>query len=476
MPREGPTAAEVRAESLRAEAVEEQRERERLMSLSIPGLVRELSPELRWNLDHLAPWIELFVRVDQGESVLGLCAVPIQSGKTETTLHAIVWLLLRHPKWRFVVFTYSFDRAKKLAKRLRELARLAKVGPTKGWDTIEQWANVWGGGVTCMSAEQSSLGEPCECLIFDDPLDEFGARDPKVRDEVDSAIIRYTSRAKVQRADGVKQGPVLGVASRWDTDDPIGRRLDRKAETWESVHSGAIVANDAGELASFAPEVWPLPLLQAKRAAMAEVDPSEREWFAQFQNDPRAAVESKFHEPTYFDAVPEWPGYRWGMGIDLAYTVGGGDWFAVVVAKFYGSAMYVVDVARERADFGTLENMIRARWLKNGQCPIFSYISGPEKGAINYFASRGIPIQGLVARYSKATRAQKTIDRWNAGKIPVQRQMPWTRHFVARTLGFTGHEKARDDDEQDALVSLNDGMGGGVAMEAPKFLGHRRVS
>src|SRR5208337_545112 len=107
-----------------------------------------------------------------------------------------------------------------------------------------------------------------------------------------------------------------------------------------------------------------------------ELDPSERLFWAQFQNDPRAVVDARFKQPARYTVLPEYPGFRWGIGVDLAYSPGEGDYFAAVVCKFYGSVAYVVDVVRERADFNVLENLIRNRWQKYGRCPIYSYISG----------------------------------------------------------------------------------------------------
>jgi len=81
----------------------------------------------------------------------------------------------------------------------------------------------------------------------------------------------------------------------------------------------------------------------------------------------------------------------------------------------------------------------------------------------------------MPARYSKSTRAQKTIDRWNAGKVLVPEQGLWVPGFMARTLQFTGSDKARDDDEQDALVSVCDGMGGTDASQMPRVFGSPRL-
>ena len=80
----------------------------------------------------------------------------------------------------------------------------------------------------------------------------------------------------------------------------------------------------------------------------------------------------------------------------------------------------------------------------------------------------------MPARYSKRHRAQKTIDRSNAGRIRFPESAPWVTGMLARMTLFSGDENAGDDDEIDALVSAVDGgMASGVS--APRALGPRRI-
>jgi predicted phage terminase large subunit-like protein len=369
------------------------------------------------------------------------------------------------------------ERATELGKILRRICEATAhisgepIGPARGDNIILDWKNEAGGGVVCMSAEQSKLGRDVDVLLVDDALTEQTCNDPLIRDSIDNAIAHYTARA----GRSSRRGSTLIVMSRWNADDPIGRRLARKAAPWTDVHDSAIIDMDLPTERAFAPEVMSLDEVKLRRAELREVDPSERLFWAQFQNDPRAQVDARFKEPLRYDSIPEYPGFRWAIGIDLAYSPGEGDFFACVTVKFYGSVAYIVDVVRERADFNVLENLIRNRWDKHGRCAIYSYISGPEKGAVRYFQDRGIPIEGIPARYSKATRAQKTIDRWNAGKIQVPAFSLWGPGFVTRTLAFTGSDKARDDDEQDAMVSVCDGMMGSDASSMPRAFGAPRI-
>jgi predicted phage terminase large subunit-like protein len=429
--------------------------------LSLFEFVQKISPEFKPPY-HLADWINLFERVARGEPVRALCALPIRHFKTETTLHGIVWLLCKDPTSRYLFLTHSFDRSRAIGKRIRQLAQAAGVGPVLGYNTIEQWRTKEMGGVVTMSAEQSRLGEDVHGLFFDDPLDEHSSYDQARRDDVDATIAHYTMRC-MRRG---KSGPVLGVMSRWHPDDPIGRRLLREHEemSWEYIHRPAILDEGLPTERSFAPEIWPLENLKKKRLAEAERDPTERLWWAQYMGDPRPEGFAKFGQAERWNTLPDW-NFRLAYGVDLAFTSGeGSDYFAIVVAKIMGGRAYILDVMRTRLDAHLIESTCKAFLNKYGRGPLYTYVSGPEIGMVRVMRERGIQFMPMRARYNKLVRAERTIKRWNDGKIVIPAEAPWARGFLHRVEMFRGEDKGHDDDEVDALVSLCDGaMGGNVA-------------
>ena len=436
-----------------------------LKDLSLIDLIPAISPEFTSQY-HMVDWANLLQRA-ASEPIRALCALPIRHFKTETTLHGIVWMLLKDPTLRIIFLTHSFEAAQARGKRLRQLAEATPVGPTRGWNTIAEWRNDQGGGVVVMSADQSKLGYDCHVLIFDDPIDEHGSEDVRVREAVDATISHYTARC-MRRG---KSGAVLGVMSRWHPDDPIGRRLGRRAVNWEYIHHPAVIDEGLETERAFAPDVWDLPALKAMRAELAEKDPTERLWFAQLMGEPRPQGSDLFGAPTYYSALPEWS-YRKGYGLDMAYTVGdGADWFARVVGRAYGTKLYILDVVRHKIDTHLIESTCKADINKYGRAAFFSYMSGPEVGMANVLNERGVPITRMHARYNKLVRAQRTIKRWNDGHILVPSDALWLPGFLHRVACFRGREKDSDDDEIDALVSLSDGIMGGAAGSVVKTLG-----
>jgi predicted phage terminase large subunit-like protein len=417
---------------------------------------------------HLKEWIEQFELARQGHPVRALCALPIRHWKTRTTLLGIVWLLVQDPTRRYLLLTHSFERARTLGKQTRRYAEVARVGPTKGYNMIDNWSNLQGGGVLIMSAEQSRLGEDVHGVFFDDPLDEHGSMDPLRRDGVDETIAHYTARCQSHG----KPGPVMGVMSRWHPDDPIGRRLLRTAATWTYIHKPAIVDEGLPTERAFAPHVWPLEALRQMRAELAEQDPTERIWHAQLQGDPRPSGSTLFHDnPARYDSLPNW-NFRLAYGADLSYSAEeGSDYFALVALKVFGTKAYVLEVQRTKLDAHLIESTVKQFMGRYGFAPIFSYVSGPEVGMLRLMRERGLPFKALRARYNKLVRAERTIKRWNDGLIELPRSAPWVPGFLQRVNIFRGLDKARDDDEIDALVSVCDGALGGAAAGVVKTLG-----
>jgi len=430
-----------------------------LARLSLLELIPALSPQYR-SPHHLADWCGLIERAVR-EPIRALCSIPIRHYKTETTVHGIIWLLLQEPTLRIMFLTHSLEAAQKWGKRIRQLAEMTPVGPARGWNTIAEWRNEVGGGVVVMSADQSKIGYDCHILIIDDPIDEHGARDARVRDEVDQSIKFYTARC-VRNG---KPGAVLLVASRFHLDDPTGRRLARTAVEWIYIHHAAVMDEGTPDERAFAPDVWGLDELKRVRAELREDDPAELVWWNQFQNNPQPETTSTFGDPTLYTELPTWA-YRVAHGVDFAYVdAPGTDFFAAVTGRIYGSKLYLLDVQRHRLDATLLESTCRAVLTKYGHARLWSYQSGPELGMSRLLIQRGIPIAILRARYNKLVRAQKTIRRWNDREILTPEQAPWRTGFVTRLQRFRGHDTDRDD-EADALVSLCDGMMGSSANAA----------
>lgn len=445
-----------------------------ISDLPVQDLIPVLSPELR-SPHHLTEWCSAIERAAAGEPLRAINAEPIRHYKTTTTNHGVIRILLRDPTTPVIHLSASFERAQAVGKKIRQLAEAAdhlgaKIGPSRGQNTIVDWRNDAGGGVVVMSADQSKLGYDCGCLVFDDPIDEFGAEDPKKRDAVDEAIAHYTARCMRNG----KPGPVLGVMSRWHPDDPAGRRLARRAVNWEYVHHPAIIDEGLETERAFAPDVWDLPALKAMRAELKESDPFERIWWAQLMGMPQVIGGNKFGPPARYASLPAGP-YRTIMGCDLAFSKSArADWFSACVLRLYGRRAYLVRLIRDRLEIPMIVSHLRAMHTQYGWAPIWTYVSGPEIGTVKHLIERGLPAQPMPARYNKLVRAQRTMKRWNDGDIviPEDTADPVIPGFLQRVSLFRGHDDD-EDDEIDGIVSACDGGMGGLVAGGASLLGRQ---
>lgn len=435
---------------------------------SIPPLLEyipKISPEFKPPY-HMAKWLAVFERIARGEPVRALCTLPIRHYKTESTLHAVLWLLEHDPTLEIVLMTFSHERAMWLGKRLRVLAKRTKVGPTRGDDTITSWHNERGGGVVVMSADMSREGYNCHVLLVDDPIDEHGILAKEKRDAVDQSITHYTARCMR----GGKPGPVLIVASRFDRDDPVGRRLARLGGTWEIIHEPAIYDLDLPTVRAFAPNVWDVPELLSIRAELKETDPYERTWWSRFMGDPRP-VGGDVGPGQRYTALPAFPGFRDAIGFDLSFTKNRrSDWSAIVVGRVMYDILYVREIHRFRAELPEAIASIKNAWDLYGRCPVYSFMSGPEVSVAKMMAQAQMPIQYMKASAPKFVRARRTIDAHNAGRVLYPEHNPTIAGTLARLQNFKGVEDD-EDDEMDALVSLWEGAVFGGNVPLPRKVG-----
>jgi phage terminase large subunit-like protein len=195
------------------------------------------------------------------------------------------------------------------------------------------------------------------------------------------------------------------------------------------------------------------------RAEWAEIDPSERKWYAQVQNDPLPAELGFFAgDPPDFTGFVA-PDAHVIFGVDAAFTSSKkSDFFACVGGIAWGNGIGVFGAIRHQrglaAGLRTLDDL-RGRYTN---ARFVSYVSGAEKGIYDaYFQQGGIPVEQMPARWSKGYRAQKTAVDWRGGLFSVARGRPWTGPFIAEMKAFDGRDDDIDD-QVDAAVAMHDAL------------------
>lgn len=451
----------------------------------IPGLSPEIDGVPTDSPEHLQPLPDLLAKAPGG-NLRVVSDTATRHGKTTLLKHAIVWWLIANPKLDIMYLSNVVDFAHRQNREMMELFRSAGGELSDTHATMKEWRTSAGGGVYAASTEQPIIGRGAHVIVIDDPFEgPEDADNPARRKIIDERITFATTRLH-------PGGSIFLVMSPFHPDDASQKR--RHDPRWLHVHLAAIHGHCAKPPSCIPggcictcvdcrldgkplwPQVRPLEWLEEVRAELRKDDPTERIWFAQYMGEPRNPEADYFGEPARYEhEPPNWSGFRDVMGIDMSFTSGRpNDWFAIIVARVLLGKFYIRNAYRFKADPREVPAIIKSTWAQYGKMPIFSYMSGPERGSLSILAGHGIAVEAMQPRVNKLWRAQRTIALWKQGSIVVPKLGSWVDGFIGRAKAFRGVE-GDDDDEVDAMVSLVDAMLGAAGPGEPTACGPRRM-
>lgn len=414
--------------------------------------------------DHLRCLAETFDRIADGEKIEAVFHAPPQHGKTDTTLHAIAYVLRRHPSWPIQYISYNQTIAETKSSGARRLAAQVGIEFQEDRRTLGFWQTREGGGLLATGIGQGA-GLPARLLIVDDPY--------RNRQDAESAAYRKHALEwfqDVALARRHKDASTLIFSTRWHQKDLSGTFIE---QGWPYYRLPAIQDREPAEYdqrpmgAPLWPAIKPLDYLEQTKGIIGEYT-----WASVWQGAPRARGGSLFGPPTYYDALPTL-GYRASIGFDLAYTAKThADYSAAVVLIRAGERYFVADVKRaqvEAPSFGPVLRGLQETW----RVPAYIYASGPEKGSVDFFrrdfkvTANVMPPQG-----DKFVRAQAVAAAWNSGRVLVPRSAPWLDAFLDELGDFTGIDDDHDD-QVDALAPAYNVLhvltGSGAATRKPRW-------
>ena len=392
-------------------------------------------------------------------------AAPPQHGKTEITLHGLVWMIRKHPGKRHAYITYNQSRARRMAKKFRRL--LANAGiVTAG--TLENVELPNFGQVLFTSIDGGITGEPVDGVaLIDDPY--------KNRKEADSARRREIVLESYREAIETRVHPgasIMVLATRWHPDDLSGTLI---SEGWEEINLPAI-ANDNSdpngrELGQpLFPKMWPLEALEKKRAKVLDFT-----FDALYQGRPRPKGGKVFKEVFYYSKLPT--KFRGAYGVDLAFTAKTQSdwsiclelWVDAVETKDGEPIFYIKHVDRAQVEAPSFTLTLKARHVARKAWRMLWRASGPEVGSAQFIRKQQIPLLVQQPPGDKLVSATDVAAAWNDGRVlmPDPDEFPeewdeWGHAFIAIIQNFTGTGKEKDDDV-DALGNAHKALMSGSA-------------
>lgn len=286
-----------------------------------------------------------------------------------------------------------------------------------------------GGGIT---------GQGADILIIDDPIkDRAQAGSKTIRDSIWDW---YTSTAYTRLSPG---GGVIVMATRWHTDDLIGRLIQRMGEgdTFRIVNYPAIAEHDelhrkAGE--ALHPERYPLStLLQIQKTI------GSRDWEALYQQHPvpdgGALFKLEwFRRWTASSLPPEFDHTL--MSWDMTFKDSkNSDYVVGQVWGKKGPNFYLLDQVRGQWDFVKTKEMVRVlaqKWPRVVRKLVEDKANG--SAVISELKSTVSGFVPITPTESKEARASSVTPYFEAGNvfIPEDTEAPWVPHYVSELLEF----------------------------------------
>lgn len=286
-----------------------------------------------------------------------------------------------------------------------------------------------GGGIT---------GQGADILIIDDPIkDRAQAGSKTIRDSIWDW---YTSTAYTRLSPG---GGVIVMATRWHTDDLIGRLIQRMGEgdTFRIVNYPAIAEHDelhrkAGE--ALHPERYPLStLLQIQKTI------GSRDWEALYQQHPVPDGGALFklewsRRWTATSLPPEFDHTL--MSWDMTFKDSkNSDYVVGQVWGKKGPNFYLLDQVRGQWDFVKTKEMVRVlahKWPRVVRKLVEDKANG--SAVISELKSTVSGFVPITPTESKEARASSVTPYFEAGNvfIPEDSAAPWVPHYVSELLEF----------------------------------------
>ncbi len=393
------------------------------------------------------------IEATRTEPVRCCFAAPPQHGKTQITLHGLVWLIRKDETKNHAYITYSLKRARKVARLFRKLLTVAGIAWSGTLDCVELDG---GGQVVFTSIEAGLTGEPVSGVaIIDDPYSGPKDAESRARREFVDECYRQVIVTRVH-----PKASILLLATRWHPEDLSGILI---RSGWDNINLPAIAEeNDAngrevGE--ALFPEERPLDWLLKQKEEVGEYA-----WAALYQGRPRPKGGKVFHEPTFYTKRPTL--YRGAFGVDLAYTARRNADTSICLELWREDQgrgetgdelpplFYVIHVDRAQTELPAFTALLKARHLAKKAFGMLWRASGTEKGSAQMIQEHGVPLQIQQPPGDKFVSSQRVAAAWNAGRVlvPDPETFPevnkWLLHFLGIVGDFTGagSEKEKDDD------------------------------
>lgn len=412
---------------------------------------RHITPNANFSYGYVKLLANYADRIRSGELTQLMVSMSPRLGKSESlTVRFPVYWLEHFPTNRIILAAYNRELATSFSARALRL--YAERNPRAiRREAVDDWENVYGGGVVAAGVGSGITGRGADCIILDDPvkgMDE--AHSPAMR----RRLIQWWKTDLRTRRNKLSKTPTIVICTRWHPEDLIGYILSNSDEgEWEIVNIPAIAVDgepdplgrQPGE--SVCEERLPIADLLKMQKEMGP------EFEALYQGNPLPPAGGMFKvdKIRIVDVAPvEAIRCRYW---DRAATEGKGDWtVGGRMAISPEGKIYIEDIVRGRwEDDEVLRNMRQSAEIDRQHFPdIITYFerepgaSGKSTAQHTVVYMSGYAVEWDEPDGNKVARARPFAAQVNAGNVYLVRA-PWNRDYLNELSSFRPNSGSKDD-------------------------------
>jgi predicted phage terminase large subunit-like protein len=416
--------------------------------------------DIQWNY-HIDAILHQLDRVRTGDNNRLIVTIPPRHLKSVIMTAWVAWMLGNNPAAKFICASYGYDLAEKHARdclRIMSAPWYQMAFPRLRLDkkAVLDIHTTSGGYRMSTSVGGVITGIGANYVIIDDPMNATDARSELER----NSVKRWFDDDLPFRLESLEHSAFILIMQRLHEDDLAGHLLGKGG--WHELRLPAIAPED--QLV----EVGPCRFYQRRaghalhpaRQSLAILGQLQTEnplnFAAQQQQDP-APVTGNFVDPAWFGYYDEAPQagivvQSWDTAsktnLDSAFSVG-------ITARVFNGKFYILDVHRERMNFGTLRSRVAQLCRRYSVDRLLIEDASSGQQLIQILRSEpqaGVPSPIVcTASEDKAVRFHAQASKVEGGQVILPSNANWLPEFLKEIAGFPN---ARFKDQADALAQL----------------------
>lgn len=415
-----------------------------------------------------APWLkhvaaQVAAEVARGNARIIISAPP-RHGKSELiSVGTSAWFLENFPNRNVILTGYGADLMTGYGRRVRDMFREnedvlnAKIRGDAG--RVDAFLTTNGGYMFSVGLGGAITGRGAHLLLVDDYIKE-------IKEAVSPAHRQYvwdwwvtTARTRLEPG-----ASVIIIATRWHSEDLIGRLLDAYPGRWKNFVFPAICEMEEDIIGRrkgdpLFPERFPIHELEDLHTELGSTF-----FQALYQQHPVDETK-KISDGNWLcvsDQLPSLPRLKLIRMWDLAATEGGGDYTVGSLCGYdrENNKFYILNVLRRQLSPYQVEDLVRNTALTDGVATDVGIEQEPGssgKALVEHYARNVLPefrVTAMPVVKSKVVRAQPLLAAAEAGNV-ILIKGPWNKGYVKEFDEFPGDFDDQVDTTSAAYTKLS---------------------